>query len=83
MSKKLQLGEKEVKVEGDYQIIKVIELGPAGPQGAQGNQGVQGNPGNDGNIIAEDFDYFVVLSQAEYDALSPKDSRTFYLIPEE
>lgn len=51
--------------------------GPAGPTGPQGIQGVKGDPGN---LTSPDFDLIDRVTQAEYDALSPPDPQTLYII---
>jgi Collagen triple helix repeat (20 copies) len=46
--------------------------GPQGPQGQTGAQGAQGPQGNPGQ--------WVQLTQAQYNALSPPDANTLYVI---
>jgi hypothetical protein len=46
--------------------------GPQGPQGTQGPQGLQGLQGPPGE--------WVQMTQAAYDALTPKDPNTLYVI---
>jgi hypothetical protein len=58
--------------------------GPEGPEGPQGPQGPQGDTGPPGEVPADvvtslDLDAIDVLTQAEYDALTP-DPRTLYVI---
>ena len=49
--------------------------GPQGEQGPQGPQGIQGLPGADAT--------FEVLTQAQYDSLSPPTAGVLYLIEED
>ncbi|QTR37015.1 collagen-like protein [Mycobacterium tuberculosis] len=49
--------------------------GEQGPQGIQGPQGPSGTPSSNGTVLD-----FVKITQAAYDALSPKVATTFYVI---
>ncbi|BBC53724.1 minor tail protein [Mycobacterium phage JF4] len=51
------------------------DTGAQGPQGIQGPQGPAGVPSSNGTVLD-----FVKLTQAAYDALSPKVATTFYVI---
>jgi len=53
--------------------------GTAGAQGPTGPVGPQG-PINENGISSVDIDIVDMVTQAEYDVINPKDSRTLYII---
>lgn len=60
---------------GDFNDFLNFMRGPQGDQGAQGIQGPTGPAGNDAE--------FILLNQAQYDALDPPEPGVLYLIEEE